>query len=186
LYEPHLAAVSTTLRRFGIDPTIILRRRDDDDEDSEVVVGELRLERTLVGSGGDTGRVKSVCRINGRHASLATMREVAGPLFVRVDVGVASAALGRPASRLTMLDTGVPDCARWDCARLRDVYVEARKRREGMEHDLASRILPSALRGGNENDDGGGVFDEGQMKLLRHWVDELGERKRTCMKSNAS
>ncbi|KAL3777277.1 hypothetical protein ACHAW5_006346 [Stephanodiscus triporus] len=168
LYEPHLAAVSTTLRRYGIDPTILLRRRDG--EDSEVA-GELRLERTLVGSGGDSGRVKSACRINGRHVSLATMREVAGPLFVRVDVGVASAALGRPASRLTMLDTGVPDGVRWDCARLRDVYVEARKRREGMEHDLASRILPSALRGGNENDRGG--FDEGQMKLLRHWVDEL-------------
>jgi hypothetical protein len=100
------------------------------------------------------------------------MREVAGPLFARVDVGVASAALGRPSARLTMLDTGVPECHLRDCVRRRDAYREARKRREGIEHDLESRILPSALRQRGGVDDG---FDEGQMTLLQHWVEELGE-----------
>jgi hypothetical protein len=193
LHEPHLTAVSTSLRRFGIDPAILLLLHptsggssssggggEEEDSSGEAAAaaaasssrgGELRLERTLIGGGGG-GRVKSVCRINGRHASLLTMREVAGPLFARVDVGVASAALGRPSARLAMLDTGVPERRVRDCARRRDAYREARKRREGIERDLESRILPSALRQRGGSDDG---FDEGQMTLLQHWVEELGE-----------
>ena len=199
LHEPHLTAVSTSLRRFGIDPAILLPLHptsggssssggggEEDDSSGEAAAaaaaasssrgGELRLERTLIGGGGGGsgggGRVKSICRINGRHASLLTMREVAGPLFARVDVGVASAALGRPSARLAMLDTGVPERRVRDCARRRDAYREARKRREGIERDLESRILPSALRQRGGSDDG---FDEGQMTLLQHWVVELGE-----------
>ena len=164
LYEPHLTAVSTSLRRHGIDPTIILRN----DEISEETFGELRLERILSSSGETKGRLKSVCRINGRHCSLQTIRDIVGPLFARVDVGVASAALGRPSARLTMLDTGVPDSLKRSCIRRREAYVEARKIREKMEHDLKSRILPAALRS-NGNDG----FDEEQLKQLRYWVDEL-------------
>jgi len=164
LYEPHLTAVSTSLRRHGIDPTIILRN----DEISEETFGELRLERILSSSGETKGRLKSVCRINGRHCSLQTIRDIVGPLFARVDVGVASAALGRPSARLTMLDTGVPDSLKRSCIRRREAYVGARKIREKMEHDLKSRILPAALRS-NGNDG----FDEEQLKQLRYWVDEL-------------
>lgn len=164
LYEPHLTAVSTSLRRHGIDPTIILRN----DEISEETFGELRLERILSSSGETKGRLKSLCRINGRHCSLQTIRDIVGPLFARVDVGVASAALGRPSARLTMLDTGVPDSLKRSCIRRREAYVEARKIREKMEHDLKSRILPAALRS-NGNDG----FDEEQLKQLRYWVDEL-------------
>lgn len=164
LYEPHLTAVSTSLRRHGIDPTIILRNN----EISEETFGELRLERILGSSGETKGRLKSVCRINGRHCSLQTIRDIVGPLFARVDVGVASAALGRPSARLTMLDTGVPTSLKRSCIRRREAYVEARKIREKMEHDLKSRILPAALRS-NGNDG----FDEEQLKQLRYWVDEL-------------
>lgn len=166
LYEPHLSAVSTSLRRYGIDPTIILRN----DNNSEETFGELRLERILSSSGDTKGRLKSVCRINGRHCSLQTIRDIVGPLFARVDVGVASAALGRPSARLTILDTGVPNSLRRSCIRRREAYVEARKLREKMEHNLKSRILPAALRDGTNGNDG---FDEKQLKQLRYWVDEL-------------
>jgi hypothetical protein len=72
----------------------------------------------------------------------------------------------------------VPYGLRRACASLRDVYVMAKKRREGIERDLGSRVLPSGLsrRGGGDGGDGGG-YDEGQMSMLRHWVDELGESK---------
>ncbi|KAL3807668.1 hypothetical protein ACHAXA_000314 [Cyclostephanos tholiformis] len=173
--------VAVTGERFGIDPTIIdvlpPSRIGDDDDSSHS--GILRLERTLSdcggggGGGGRGGRWKSTCRINGKHVSLSTLREIAGPLFARVDVGVASAALGRSGSRLAMIDTGVPYVLRRHCAISRDEYVYARKRREGMERDLESRILPSGLLRGADDGGDGDKFDEGQMTLLRHWVDEL-------------
>jgi DNA repair ATPase RecN len=167
LYEPHLSAVSTSLRRYGIDPTIILRN----DEISDETYGELQLERILSSQSGETkGRLKSLCRINGRHCSLQTIRDIVGPLFARVDVGVASAALGRPSARLTMLDIGVPNSLRRSCIQRREAYVDARKLREKIEHDLKSRILPAALRNGSDGSDG---FDEEQLKQLRYWVDEL-------------
>jgi hypothetical protein len=189
LHEPHLTSVSNRMSRFGIDPTTIAPPLHTSSRDGEKIIdghlppppsglcGELRLERTLVGVSG--GRSRSVCRINGRHVSLRTLRDVAGPLFARVDVGAASAALGRSASRLTMLDTGVPCGLRRDCASRRDAYATAKKCREGIERDLGSRVLPSGLSrrgGGGDGGDGGG-YDEGQMSMLRHWVDELGESK---------
>eukprot|EP00581_Thalassiosira_minuscula_P005651 CAMPEP_0183740896 /NCGR_PEP_ID=MMETSP0737-20130205/60760_1 /TAXON_ID=385413 /ORGANISM="Thalassiosira miniscula, Strain CCMP1093" /LENGTH=808 /DNA_ID=CAMNT_0025976067 /DNA_START=36 /DNA_END=2462 /DNA_ORIENTATION=- len=161
LYEPQLSSVSANLRRFNIDPSILLH------DDQQPNIGLLHLKRTLK-SNNSSGRLKSVCRINGKHCSLKTLREIASPLFTRVDVGVASSALGRPASRLTMLDMGVPDSLLQNCSRLRDDYKEARKRTEKIKYDLESRVLPSSLqRNGN------GGLDEEQMELLEHWVDEL-------------
>lgn len=162
LYEPHLSAVQTNLLRFGIDPDILVYQKSK--------VSLLHLKRTL-SSTNSSGRLKSVCRINGKHISLKTLRQIAAPLFTRVDVGVASAALGRPASRLTILDMGVPESIKQNCAKMRDIYKEARKRRAKIKQDLDSRVLPSSLQG-NSNDAG---LDEEQMKLVEHWVDELGE-----------
>ena len=48
-----------------------------------------------------------------------------------------------------------------------------------MERDLESRILPSGLLRGADDGGDGDKFDEGQMTLLRHWVDELGESSLT-------
>jgi len=161
LYEPHLTSVSTALRRLGIDPTIL------DNEQSDA--GQLRLKRTL--SATDSGRLKSACRINGKHISLKTLRQISAPLFTRVDVAAASAALGRPAARLTMLDMGVADSLKQNCAMMRDLYREKRKEKERLKRDLESRVLPSSLQ--SSSTDAG--FDEEQMELLEHWVDELGE-----------
>ncbi|KAL7531721.1 hypothetical protein ACHAXR_005672 [Thalassiosira sp. AJA248-18] len=159
LYEPQLSSVSSTLQKFGIDPSTLYNEQS--------TMGQLCLKRTL--SSNNSGRIKSVCRINGKHISLKTLRQIASPLFTRVDVGVASAALGRPASRLTMVDMGVPDRLKENCAKQRDTYKEARKRTEKIKHDLESRVLPSSLQGGINRSG----FDEEQMKLLDHWVDEL-------------
>jgi len=159
LHEPQLSAVSTNVQRFGVDSSILFNKQSK--------ISQLHLKRTI--SLSNSGRLKSVCRINGKHVSLKTLRQVAAPLFTRVDVGVASAALGRPASRLAMLDMGVPESVMQNCAQLRDTYKEARKRTKSIRRDLESRILPSSLQG-NINNEG---FDEEQRKLLEHWLDEL-------------
>jgi len=158
LYEPQLSLVSTNLQRFGVDPFIPILHNGSN-------MRLLHLKRTL--SLSDSGKLKSVCRINDKHVSLKTLRQIASPLFTRVDVG-ASSALGRPASRLTMLDTGVSDGLKQNCSQMKDIYKEARKRTERIKHDLASRILPSSLE---RNSNAG--FDEEQRELLEHWVDEL-------------
>lgn len=160
LHEPHLSAVSKTLQRFGIDPSILNK------EDN---VGKLHLRRTF--STADSGRLKSVCRINDKHISLKTLRQIAAPLFTRVDVGVASSALGIPASRLTILDMGVPEVLKRECIETREKYKGARGHTERIKRDLQSRVLPSSLQRSSENEG----LDEEQLELMKHWVDELGE-----------
>ncbi|KAL9180449.1 hypothetical protein ACHAXT_008419 [Thalassiosira profunda] len=161
LCEPHLSAVSATLQRFGIDPSML--------HDEQSNAGRLHLQRTL--SSTESGRLKSVCRINGKHISLKTLRQIAAPLFTRVDVAVASAALGRAPARLAMLDRGVAEDVKRRCVETRESYREAKKRRERIQRELESRVLPSSLQT-NANGDGAGL-DEDQMKLLGHWVEEL-------------
>jgi len=183
LYEPQLTAVSNTLQKFGINPSILFndeqqqqQSRDDDDciykyNDN---CGHLYLKRTLISNYTTGGRrLKSVCKINNKHISLKTLRQIASPLFTRVDVGVASSALGRPASRLIMLDMGVPDVLKRFCCKLRDGYKGARKCREGIVRELESRVLPSSLRRDNNSGNDNAGFDEEQIELLEHWVDEL-------------
>ena len=160
LYEPQLQIVSSNLQRYGIDPSLLFHENP--------TVGQLHLKRTLTPS--NSGRLKSVCRINGIMCSLKTLRQIAAPLFTRVDVAVASAALGRPSSRLTVVDVGVPESIKQNCAKLRDIYKDAKKQTERIKHELKSRVLPSSLQGNSNNEAG---FDEEQMKLLEHWVDEL-------------
>ena len=162
LQEPQLSSVSATLHRFNIDSSILYNNVQDS------TLAQLHLKRTL--SSTDSGRLKSVCRINGKHISLKTLRQISAPLFTRVDVGIASAALGRMASRLAMIDIGVADSLKRNCAKTRDVYKDAKRRTEKIKHDLDSRVLPSSLQGGGNNG-----LDEEQVKLLEHWIDELGE-----------
>ena len=164
LQEPQLSSVSSTLQRFNIDPSILYNNVQDS------TLAQLHLKRAL--SSSDSGRLKSVCRINDKHISLKTFRQISAPLFTRVDVGIASAALGRMASRLAMIDIGVPSNLKWNCAKTRDMYKDAKKCTEKIKHDLDSRVLPSSLQGGSNNGEG---LDEEQVKLLEHWIDELGE-----------
>lgn len=162
LFEPHLTSISTNLRRLGVDASVLNGKQSRGGH-------KLHLKRTLISSG--SGRLKSMCEINGKQVSLKALRQIASPLFTLVDAGVASSALGQPASRLTMLDMGVPDNLKRSCSRSRDTYKDARKRTERIKRELENRVLPSSLqRNGN-----GAGFDEEQMDLFQHWIDELGE-----------
>lgn len=161
LYEPHISAISTYFERVGIDPHIL----SNEHPESRC----MQLKRVL--SAGNAGRLKSFCTVNKIPVPLKTLRQIALPLFTQVDVGVASAALGRSASRLAMLDMGVPEGLKQNCMELRDTYKQAKKHKEKIKRGLESRVLPSSLKGGNTN----GGFDEEQIQMLEHWVDELGE-----------
>ena len=131
-------------------------------------VGHLHLKRTLTTT--ENGRLKSVCEINGQQIPLKTMRHISAPLLVRVDVAIASGALARPASRLSILDMGVEDSFKQICIKCRDEYKEAKKNRERIKHELESRVLPSSLQGMSNSNTG---FDEEQMELMQHWLEEL-------------
>jgi hypothetical protein len=165
LYEPHLSALSTNLERLGIDLRIPTNKNSET---------RLHLKREI--SARNAGRLKSFCTVNEIPISLKTLRQIALPLFTRVDVGVASAALGRPASRLAMLDLGVPEQLRENCRKLRDIYKDAKKHKEKIQRALESRVLPSSLKCTYKN----GGFDEEQIQMLEHWVDELGENVSPC------
>ena len=160
LHEPHLSAVSSSLERFGIDPTIL-------SNDQSTMTNQLHLQRTLQWS--DTGRLKSICRINGKHISLKSLRHIAAPLFTRVDVGAAATALARPASRLAMIDMGVEDSLKQNCLEMRESYKRARKKRMRLKSELESRVLPSSMQGSGYTS----TSEEDQTELLGHWVDEL-------------
>jgi len=167
LCEPHLSAVSSALQHFGIDPLILYQQRTEETTDvNGYAVGYLHLQRTLIGG---AGKLKSICRINEKHVSLKTLREIASPLFTRVDVGVASGALARAASRLAMIDIGVEDFLKKKCIQSRDAYKEATKRKIKIKKELESRILPSSMQGNTF----GYELEQEQIELLEHWVDEL-------------
>lgn len=113
--------------------------------------------------------MKSVCRINGKHVSLKTLRAVSTPLFTRVDVATASAALSRPTSRLMMIDTGVSDQLKRQCVESRIFYEKAKTRRLQIEKELEDRVLPAGMQRGS------GPLSEEDLDVLQHWVDELGK-----------
>lgn len=176
LFEPHLSAVSCALQSVGVDPSILFQHIDNHDTLSDFDVknknkkhGQLHAKRILHVT--ENGKLKSTCRINNKHLSLKSLRKIVAPLFTRVDVGIASAALGRPASRLAMIDMGVSDEVKSRCRKFREEYKAARKYTMKLKRDLESRVLPPSL----EMTNSGGGFDEEQLKSLEHWIDELGE-----------
>lgn len=69
-----------------------------------------------------------------------------------------------------MIDMGVPDSLKQNCAHLRDNYKQAIKIRQQLKCELESRVLPTL-----ERSDTHSGFDEDQLELLEHWIDELGE-----------
>ena len=158
--EPHLSAVIASLNHFGIDPQILCQ---------EHPYSRLHLSRTIQRTGDASGRMKSVCRINGKHVSLKTLRAVSTPLFTRVDVATASAALSRPTSRLMMIDTGVSDQLKRQCVESRIFYEKAKTRRLQIEKELEDRVLPAGMQRGS------GPLSEEDLDVLQHWVDELGK-----------
>ena len=176
LCEPQLTTVSAALKQFGIDPLILYHQHEVEVdsvsdsigiEDTGNTVRYLHLRRAF--EAGKSGKLKSICRINSKHVSLKTLRDIASPLFTTVDVGVASGALSHAASRLAMIDIGVEDSLKQQCILSRDVYNQAKKRRKKIKKELESRILPSSIQGSEY----GSELEEEQIELLEHWVDEL-------------
>jgi DNA repair ATPase RecN len=159
LFEPQLSSVSSSLRNFGVDPKILCNEKS---------CSQLHLSRTILRADA-SGRIKSLCRINGKHVSLKTLRAVSSPLFTRVDVATASAALSRSVSRLAMIDIAVTDVIKIQCAESKNEYERARKKRRQLERQLDERVLPVGMQ------KGGRSLTEEDMEMLRHWVDELGE-----------
>jgi len=170
LYEPQLSTVLDSLQQYGIDPSILYNNNNNNNNNCEQSnkLGHLHLKRTLTTT--ENGRLKSVCEINGQQIPLKTMRHISAPLLVRVDVAIASGALARPTSRLSILDMGVEDSFKQNCIKCRDEYKEAKNNRERIKHELESRVLPSSLQGMSNSKTG---FDEEQMELMQHWLEEL-------------
>lgn len=153
-----------------------------------MLAGQLHLSRTIHHHASDNTtttpkRIKSTCRINGKHVSLKTLHSVSSPLFARVDIATALAALNQPHLELGMIDTGVPYGVKRECRARRDEYDKAKRRMRQIEKQLKERVLPVGMmqrhqRSSNSGDGSGGddeSVDEEDMELLRHWVDELGE-----------
>lgn len=101
MFGSHISSVTSTLKDLGVD--------------SESIVGEniksairgflkLSLKRSVVQS--PNGRTKSVCEINGQLVTLKVLKAVASPLLAIVNAPSAGVALGRPNSRMAMIDTG--------------------------------------------------------------------------------
>jgi DNA repair ATPase RecN len=194
--EAHISFVSTSLRRMGLDPNTVLQRPDGDGSTNRQRGSKVRLILKRVISMtppsmnndnkaiDDTGkskrqRIKSTCFINGHSVPLKVLKAIASPLIAVVNAPVAATALGRPASRLSMIDSGIsPSVLAW-VDQLQTKYRECKQYRESLERDLENQVLPASMvrRGivsGEENDALSSPSENNQqLDLLRHWVDEL-------------
>lgn len=137
--------------------------------------GELRLKRTILQSTtnvdeGNTkkkiGRIRSKCEINGKQVTLKILRTIAKSLITTVDASVASSALSQGKARIAIVDTGVSNHVLSKVKEAKKLYRDARKRREDVEFEIKSRVMPASFTptDGEEN-----------MELLQHWIDELDE-----------
>eukprot|EP00550_Attheya_septentrionalis_P005935 CAMPEP_0198290640 /NCGR_PEP_ID=MMETSP1449-20131203/8430_1 /TAXON_ID=420275 /ORGANISM="Attheya septentrionalis, Strain CCMP2084" /LENGTH=807 /DNA_ID=CAMNT_0043989167 /DNA_START=219 /DNA_END=2642 /DNA_ORIENTATION=- len=171
LSEPHLSAVKRELRILGLDPLLL------DASNGNMETGMLSLKREMFlqppspsssrGSEAPKPRLKSICSINGQIVSLKTLRLISASLLTIVDASVASTALSRPSSRMSILDTGVPREIISRAYRTRATYRQCRHHRERLEMELANRIFPTSLPDSIED------ASDYELELMQHWVDEL-------------
>jgi hypothetical protein len=102
LYDSHISAVARTLEKLELNANSILGEYP---SDTSTIPVELTLKRSLSMSG-TSGRIKSVCEINGHVVTLKALKAVGAPLLAIVNAPAAGAALGRASSRMSMIDTG--------------------------------------------------------------------------------
>jgi DNA repair ATPase RecN len=150
--------VKSTLERLKLDPTSILCSNQSDPPLT------LKLKRALSISN-PTGRIQSTCSINDHGVTLKVLKAVGAPLLAIVNAPAAAAALGRPKSRMAMIDTGVPSVVVTWVRQLQAKYNKSRRHREKLQKELESRTLPISM---NNNGD-----DDKDLELLRHWIEEL-------------
>lgn len=162
LAEPHLSMVESACRAVSVDASELVAR------DSDGFSAKLVLQRTLSLQSGSAGkpRLKSACQVNGKAVTLKAMKAIAGPLLTIVDAAAAASALSRPNSRLSVIDTAVPTSIKAEALRTKTSYRKARRRREALEQELNSQVLPPSY---SHSDDP----NEEAIEMLRHWVDEL-------------
>jgi len=191
--ETHVSFVSKALRRMGLDPTIVLQQLDDNgstnqQQDATVT---LRLKRVMTmtpmgtndktNEGNDEGtpkrqRMKSTCFINGHSVSLKVLKAIATPLIAVVNAPDASTALGRPALRLSMIDSGIPASIIAWVQKLQTYYRKCKQYRMSLEKDLENQVLPASMvrRGiGDGGEDDAASDNSEQLGLLQHWIEEL-------------
>ena len=155
----HFSFVSKKLSRMGIDPAGIL--------DSGVM---LSLKRVIsITPTGKSQRMKSTCFINGHSVPLKVLKAIASPLIAIVNAPAAATALGKPALRLSMIDSGVPSSALAWVHKLQSVYRKAKQYRESLEKELQNQVLPASMTKRGIDEDA----NEEQFELLRHWIEEL-------------
>ena len=187
----HQAYVRNALRQMGLDPNKILFESDEDkdgDQNQERKVGitVLRLKRVISLSSTSTNnnktnfgqqrqRVRSNCFINDQPVTLKVLKAIVSPLIAIVNAPVAAAALGRPASRLLMIDSGIPSTILAEVHRLQIAYRKRKRVRQSLEKELKNRVLPASMirRGSDGDDTDTGVENEQHFDLLRHWIEEL-------------
>ncbi|KAL3914799.1 MAG: hypothetical protein SGILL_005951, partial [Bacillariaceae sp.] len=165
--EAHIAMIQSTLQQQNLDSEQILAL-------TTTTTHELKLKRVLsLTKNGQ--RVKSACYLNDHPVTLKTLKAVGGPLIAIVDAPAAAAALGRPASRLMMIDSGVPSSVLTWVRQLQVVYQKAKRHRQSLEQELAAHNLPVSMkvRSGADNSNSLLDDDDRDLELLRHWVEEL-------------
>ena len=157
LSEPHISMVQRSLSAIGLDPGTLFDSKADDS------MGTLTLRRELVVA---EKRLKSICTINGHTVSLTGLRIVASPLLAIVDASAAAVALAKQHSRMSIIDTAVPDPIISYARLTKAEYRKCRGYRQKLEQELSNRVLPVSIL----NEDGD---DDKDIELLQHWVDEL-------------
>lgn len=156
LSEPHISMVQRSLAAIGLDPEMLFDSETDD------LLGTLTLRRELVVA---EQRLKSICTINGHTVSLNGLRTVASPLLAIVDASAAAAALAKQNSRMSIVDTAVPDPIVSYARLTKAEYRKCRGYRQNLEKELSNRLLPVSI---SDVDD-----EDKDIELLQHWVDEL-------------
>jgi DNA repair ATPase RecN len=176
--DKHVSMVTATLNRYDLDAQQIL-------DSSVTTTPQLRLKRilTLTPNG---QRVKSICFLNDHPVTLKVLKAVGAPLVAIVNAPAAAAALGRPASRLLMIDSGVPSSVLVWVRQLQFRYQKCKRHRQALEQELANQNLPVTMKrkhgkttyAPDNLQDG---QDDRDLELLRHWVEELnGFEARMC------
>jgi len=169
--KEHVAFVSKTLSQMGLDSSLVLKQTDDNATDGTTTT-TLRLKRVI--SMTPSQRMKSACFINGHSVPLKVLKAIASPLIAIVNAPAAANALGRPALRLSMIDSGIPPSVLAWVHQLQTIYRKSKQYRESLERELENQVLPASMirRGVGDGDDLSSVNDE-QLEMLRHWIEEL-------------
>ncbi len=170
LYDKkHVSFVSKTLSQVGLDSSLVLKQTDHNALDG---ITTLRLKRVI--SMTPSQRMKSTCFINDHNVPLKVLKAIASPLIAIVNAPAAANALGRPALRLSMIDSGIPPSILTWVHQLQTAYRKSKQYRESLERELQNQVLPASMirRGVGDGNDLSSANDE-HLEMLRHWIEEL-------------